>query len=201
VQDDDCAYCGGEQALGTWVCVKELGADPTDHGTCGPPAEGCADLGSGASILPEPWAPASSLCSVAPDCSGLDADYDVGRLIRGLIGSNELNLGFGSVTICDAPTAYDLSRCAEIEIQDGIACGACVPCASDADCQPIAVEPLVTTLFCEDPLSLIAGAFLFDLLWGRQSGAELHFFCQPIAASYGVCTPCASPTSSCTTNG
>ena len=56
-------------------------------------------------------------------------------------------------------------------------------------------------LFKGDPLAQIAGAFLLDLLFGKDNDPALHFQCLNIAAGYGVCLPCSNPTKACANTG
>jgi hypothetical protein len=199
LHSEDCNWCGGsEQAHGTWQCRKPNNANgPTDHGKCNPAAAGCSDLGTGVAVLPDPWNDYTQLCSHDTDCtdSNVGMQYDVGQAIRSLVGSDKLNLGFTQLTICTGVNfTYAMDKCAPIQITQNIACGLCVPCAQDSDCVPIPIDPLLSGLFCQDPLAAVAGAILVDLLWGDQPDHNLNFFCQQVVAGYGVCIPCGNPT-------
>ena len=204
VSNEDCQWCGGSEAAhGTWQCKKPVNADPNEHGKCGPNAAGCSDLGQGVAVLPPPWDGYTNLCSHDPDCAGSDVgiQYNVGKLIQQLVGSDQLNLGFTTLTICDSNFFYAMNKCAAIQISGDLSCGLCVPCAVDADCEPVSIDPLISTLFCQDPLAQIAGAILVDLLWGDQPNHNLNFFCQQVVAGYGVCVPCGNPTQPCGSGG
>ncbi len=200
--DEDCQYCGGGNAADGWVCKKALNAnDPTDHGSCVPQAQGCSDLGKGVAVLPEPWGAVTNTCSSDNDCAGAGIVYNVGKLIRDAIGDDEIDLGFKKVKIQDANVNYDMPKCADIELTESISCGVCVPCETDSDCKPISVDGLVGKLFQGDALAQIAGSVLVDMLYGDTPDHDLNFFCQPVAAGYGVCAPCANPTQACGNGG
>lgn len=206
-EDEDCHYCGGADNYGSYTCKTPLNSD---HGVCVPGAEGCEDLAPGL-VLPEPWSDYTNTCSNDDNCNNVGIQYDVGQQIRDWLGSDSLDLGFTDVKICNAgdaanqpnkPTVdYDMSVCASIEIVGDAQCGLCVPCAEDSDCQPIDVDPLIPGLFCESAIATIAGALLIDLLWGDDVDHHLNFFCQDLAAGYGVCVPCANPFSPCASGG
>ncbi|MBW2453336.1 MAG: hypothetical protein JRI68_02445 [Deltaproteobacteria bacterium] len=199
--DEDCSYCGDGQSPGAWECKKSFNQNgPGDHGTCGPAAAGCSDLGSNVAVLPAPWDQVTNLCSIDNDCAGVGIAFNVGKAIRDIIGSNEIDLGFHKVPIADANVTYDMGTCADVKLTENISCGVCVPCEVDADCQPIAIDPLISNLFAGDPLATIAGALLIDLLYGSNPDHNLNFYCQPVAAGYGVCAPCSNPMQACGTN-
>ena len=198
--DEDCKFCGDGEAS-VFVCKKAINSNPNDHGSCVPKAEGCSDLGKEVAVLPEPWNAATNLCSSDANCAGQGITYNVGKMIRELVGSEEINLGFKKIKIQDANVQYAMPKCANIDITDSISCGICVPCQQDADCAPIQVDPLINDLFKGDPLAQIAGALLIDLLYGDTPEHALNFFCQPVAAGYGVCAPCANPLQKCGQSG
>jgi len=197
-QDADCLYCGGN--LGgivndqTWQCNFPVN-DP-EHGTCGPPAEGCSDLGNGVVVLPEPWNGYTEACSNDSNCAGVAIEYNVGKLLRDLVGDEV----FG-VPIQDANVEYGMNICAEVKINNSIDCGICVPCQVDADCQPIPLDPLTFELFGGNPLATIALQFLLTQLYDDGGEHNLYFFCQPVASGYGVCAPCSNPTQACGVSG
>jgi hypothetical protein len=207
VDDEDCTWCGGNEAAhGTWLCKKPLNAGATDHGKCGPNAAGCSDLGTSVAVLPEPWSGYTNLCSDDPDCTGTDVgiQYNVGKLIRDWLGADSVDLGFAQLEICDTNFFYAMNKCAAIEISPTLSCGLCVPCAVDADCEPIPIDPMIIgngSLFCADPLAQLAGALLVNILWGDSPEHNLNFFCQQIVAGYGVCIPCGNPTQACGEGG
>jgi hypothetical protein len=196
---DDCKYCGVADPTkpGNWDCKTPVN-DPS-HGFCAPPAGGCSDLG-GAAALPAPYGQYTQTCSKDADCAGVSIDFNVGKLVRDLVGDDEV---FG-VKINDALVKYGMPICAEVKITETITCGLCVPCEVDADCKPIQLKPVVAQMFKNDPLAFIAFAVLIDILYGKQSEQEqaaINFFCQPVAAGYGACIPCADPTKPCGKGG
>ncbi len=148
-------------------------------------------------MLPPPYDQYTNLCSNDGNCTGIGIDFNVGKALRDLIGSNEVM----GVEIHDANVQYLMPICAEIQITENIACGICVPCEVDADCQPINVSVLIPQLFASDPLATIAFALLADMLWGNNPDHHLNFFCQPVAAGYGACIPCGNPLQPCGTGG
>ncbi len=198
-KNEDCAFCGDPKD--DWNCKTPVN-DPT-HGNCVPPANGCSDLGNNVAILPEPYNGFTETCSDDADCAQAMAgiQYNVGKAIRDLIGKDELNLGFTKIKIQDANVFYAMPKCASIKLTNDITCGICVPCEVDADCKPIPIDPLIMDLFKGDPIALIAGAFLVDLLWGDIPDHDLNFFCQPVAKGYGACIPCGNPLQPCGQGG
>ena len=203
LSDEDCNFCGdpNDPNNGSYECSKPINAnDPTDHGTCAPVASGCSDLGNQVAVLPEPWNDYTNLCSNDNDCSGVGIQLDVGELIKDAIGSDSIDLGFTDVDIQSAIVSYDMNRCADIDITNNISCGVCVPCKVDNDCAPINIDSLIMDLFAGEPVAQIAGAFLINFLFGDQQDHNLNFFCQPVAAGYGVCAPCSNPFQACGTN-
>jgi hypothetical protein len=195
--DEDCAACGGTTGS-PWVCKKPINANgPMDAGQCGPTAAGCSDLGTSVAVLPPPFDSVTNLCSDDADCSGVGIIYSVSTLIKDIIGSDSIDVGFATVDIQDANVTYGMNSCASIDITENISCGVCVPCKTDEDCDPIAIDPLMGDLFKGDPLATIAASLLVDLIWGNNPDHNLHFFCQPVAAGYGVCAPCGNPMQSC----
>jgi hypothetical protein len=93
-----------------------------------------------------------------------------------------------------------MNKCADVEITGDISCGVCVPCKVDSDCAPIAIDPVIQSMFAGEPLAQIAGAFLINLLFGNNTDHNLNFYCQPVAAGYGVCAPCSNPLQACGQN-
>jgi hypothetical protein len=166
------------------------------HGKCQPMAAGCSDLGKGVVVLPEPWNSYTNTCSQDQDCAGQGIQYNVGKQIRDWMGSSELDIGIGKLTIQDASVAYGMNVCADIEIANK-SCGICVPCKVDTDCKPIGLDPLVSDIFKGQGLAQLGGAFLIDLLYGDNPKHDLNFFCQPVAAGYGACIPCSNPMNAC----
>ncbi|MBM4358722.1 MAG: hypothetical protein FJ096_11515 [Deltaproteobacteria bacterium] len=202
VSDEDCKFCGGGDAGATFVCKKPINQNkPTDHGGCVPKAQGCSDLGNGVAVLPAPWNQATNTCSSDANCANVDIQLNVGKLIRDVVGSDSINLGFKKIKIQDANVSYGMNQCAKIDLTESISCGICVPCKVDADCKPIAVDPIVKDLFKGDTLVQIASSFLIDYLYGDNEEHNLNFFCQPIAAGYGICAPCGNPLQTCGKGG
>jgi hypothetical protein len=197
--DDDCKWCGaGAEGTGTadpWTCKFPING--ATFGKCAPEATGCSDIGAGVAVLPEPWSKATNLCSDETDCSGVGIEYNVGKLVKDLVGGDTIDVGFAEIQIQDANVFYGMSSCASVDIIQNISCGVCVPCQVDADCAPIPVDQLVFDLFKGEALAQIAGALLLDLLYGSENEKNLNFFCQNVAAGYGVCIPCGNPLQPC----
>ena len=197
--DEDCGWCGDGNSAGSWKC-KPKGVNDS-HGTCTPAAAGCSDIGQGFGVLPAPWDQVTQTCSSDSNCANVGIDYNVGQAVRDLVGGDSLNLGFTQVTIHDAYVSYGMNKCASVDLVNDMSCGVCVPCKVDADCHPIGIDPLVSDLFSGEPLAQLAGSMLLDLLSGGESSTALHFFCQDVAAGYGVCTPCGNPLAACGNSG
>lgn len=194
---EDCNFCG--ETPGTWDCKVPINGT-NSHGVCAPPANGCSDLGG--AVLPPPFNTVTEACSNDGDCAQAMAgiQYNVGKQIRDLIGSNEIDLGFTQIPIQDANIFYAMPVCASIQITENASCGICVPCEEDADCMPINVDDLIVDMFAGDALGTIAGALLVDLLWGDNEDHNLNFFCQQVVAGYGACIPCGNPLAPCGAN-
>jgi hypothetical protein len=193
--DEDCKFCGDGNS--DFVCKKPLNSnDPMDHGSCVPKADGCSDLGKNVAVLPAPWNQSTNLCSSDMDCAGQGIQYNVGKLIRDTLGKSSI-LG---AEIKDANVNYEMGTCANIDLTESISCGVCVPCKVDSDCAPIQVSPLISQLFAGSPIATIAGTMLLDLLYGENDKQQLNFFCQGVAAGYGVCAPCSNPAQACGSN-
>jgi len=190
--DQDCYYCGDPKNPGSYECKKPIN-DPDGHGTCFPPAEGCADLGAGVAVLPDPWNEYSELCSGDANCANVSIDYNVGKLIRELVGTDEVM----GIEIGDATVKYGMNECAEIKVTSNIDCGICVPCKEDEHCEPIPVDSLIVDLFSGNALAQIAGLMLINMLWGDNEEHGLHLYCQPVGMGYGICAPCANPLQAC----
>jgi len=190
--DGDCKFCGDPDKQGTFKCKKPVN-DPNGHGTCIPSAQGCEDLGAGVAVLPSPWNQYTELCSDDGNCASISIDYNVGKLIRDLIGTNEVM----GITIGDATVKYGMNQCAEINLTSNIGCGVCVPCEIDKDCKPIPIDPLIVDLFKGNALAQIAGLMLINMLWGDNEDHNLYLYCQPVGLGYGVCAPCSNPLQNC----
>lgn len=192
----DCAGCGDptNTTAPKWDCKFPINGGL--HGVCAAPAAGCSDLGQGA-VLPPPYDKVTNLCSNDANCAGVGIEYNVGELIRDLVGGPELDVGVKKIKIQDATVKYGMNKCASIELVNNVKCGVCVPCKVDSDCQKIDISKLVFDLFKGDPLAQIAGGLLLELLFGSESDKSLHFQCLNIAAGYGVCAPCSNPLKAC----
>lgn len=194
-QDAECYGCGNTNATETWKCKFPVNGGT--HGTCKHPAQGCTDLLSSGAVLPPPFDGVTNTCSTDANCAGVSMDVNVGKLIKDLVGSSEINLGIKKVKIQDAILKFPMKACASVELFDDKKCGVCVPCNDDADCTPIELDPLISDLFKGDPLMQIASSFLMDLLFGKDKKHQIHMQCQDVAAGYGVCVPCANPLDGC----
>jgi hypothetical protein len=181
--DSDCAAC----AMGATQCHSPINA----NGQCGPQAAGCSDLGQGTVVLPSPWDKVTNLCSTSADCAGVGISIDVGSILRDLTGISEIN---------DADLTYPMSVCAAVSVGSGsesLSCGVCVPCSTDADCQPIDVDTIAGEAF--GPIGSVAVAVLLDEIFGPNDH-EIHMYCQEVVAGYGVCAPCPGIVNVCGVN-
>jgi hypothetical protein len=190
-EDADCEYCGDTTA-GTdpWECDIPIAST---YGVCVPPAAGCADLGG--LTLPAPWNQYSQTCDNDAGCANADIDYNLGPILRDTLGDTIDVFGLATISIGDAIVSYGMNSCATFSI-NGIDCGVCVPCKEDVDCEPIPITPLLDDILVGDGLS----EFVIDLAIGIIFGDEppqLNFYCQPVAAGYGVCAPCSNPFQAC----
>lgn len=197
--EDDCKWCGGNagdpEAKTAWDCKFPING--ATYGVCTAKAAGCSDLGQSVIVLPEPYSNVTQACSKDVDCNGAGIQYNVGKQIKDLLGGDTLDLGFTELTIQDANVTYGMNVCASVDIIGDAKCGVCVPCRVDTDCKPIAVDQFVFDLFKGEAIAQIAAAFLLDLLFGDDDAKNLNFWCQPIAADFGVCIPCANPLQAC----
>ena len=183
--DADCAGCPGDATN----CNTPINGG---HGTCGPEAAGCSDLGNGVAVLPAPFDEVTNLCSNDSDCSGVGIEYNVGELLRDITGLDEIG---------DANIDYPMSQCASVTVgigQSSISCGVCVPCEEDSDCQDIDIDEVAGDAF--GPLGQIASALLLDELFGLEDHT-IHMFCQQVGAGYGACLPCPTLVNDCTGDG
>jgi hypothetical protein len=192
--DADCAGCGDQNSTTPYKCKYPINGGL--HGTCTPQAAGCSDLGNGA-VLPAPFDQVTQLCSKDGDCANIGIQYNVGQLIRDIIGGPQIDLGIKKITIQDASVTYPMHACASIKLTESVSCGVCVPCKKDSDCTPINVDTLLGDLFKGDPLAQTAGYFLIDLLYGEIKEHNLNFQCLEIAGGYGICAPCSNPIKAC----
>lgn len=200
IADEDCGFCGNPNDDTDWECKKPANADPGDHGTCTPAPEGCEDLGG--AVLPDPYADFTNLCDSDSGCSNVSIDYNVGKALTELLGTDEINIGIDTLKITDANVKYPMPICAQVVDTGPIDCGLCVPCRVDSDCGKIEILPLITDIFSDDPLAGLAGALLVNILWGNNANPALNFWCQPIAKDtngeeFGACLPCANPLDEC----
>jgi hypothetical protein len=199
--DADCGGCGdapNDPTVPKWKCKFPINGGL--HGACKPPAAGCADLGNGLA-LPAPFDQVTNTCSTDANCAGVGVNYNVGQLIRDLIGGPELNVGITKIQIKDSIVTYGMNVCASIELFDGKSCGLCVPCKVDSDCGKINVDQVVGDLFKGEALASLAAGFLIDVLYGDNDDHSLHFQCLEIAGGYGACIPCSNPTKDCGQTG
>jgi hypothetical protein len=180
--DNDCKDCGG----GATHCYAPLNGG---HGTCGPQAPGCSDLGNGTITLPDPYDKVTNTCSKDADCANVGITYNVGKKLRELTGIEEIH---------DANITYPMGTCASVSISSSISCGICVPCKEDADCMPLDIDAVASDAF--GPLGTIGAALLLDQIFGPNDH-KIHMYCQNVAAGYGVCAPCAGIVNDCTTGG
>ncbi|MBM4359666.1 MAG: hypothetical protein FJ096_16305 [Deltaproteobacteria bacterium] len=198
---EDCQYCGDPKAVKKWDC--KFPVNDKTQGFCAPPANGCSDLGQNVLVLPPPFDQYTQTCSKDDDCEQAKAgiQLNVGKLIRDLVGSDTIDVGIKKVTIKDAFVTYDMPLCAEVQINENLSCGVCVPCKEDADCKPIKVQPLILDLFKGDAIATLAGVVLVQAIWGKGEEPALNFFCQQVVAGVGACIPCANPTAACGKSG
>ncbi len=172
--DSDCSACGADATS----CHKAVNAAV---GTCGIAAAGCADLGNGVAVLPDPWDDVTNLCSNDQNCAGVGATFNVGEMLRDVTGLNDIN---------DANIFYPMASCASVSVGIGgndVSCGVCVPCQVDDDCMDIDIDALASDLF--GGLGGAATAFLLDQIFG-PSDHTVHMYCEQVAGGYGVCAPC-----------
>ncbi len=167
--DADCDGCGADNGK----CHKPINSS---HGTCGPAAAGCSDLGSFA-VLPEPFDQVTNLCSNDGDCAGVGIQFNVGELLRDVTGIDEID---------DANIEYGMNVCASVEVAN-TSCGVCVPCRVDSDCAPIQIDDVAGEAF--GPIGSVAAAFLLDQVFGPNEHA-VQMYCSQVAGDYGVCAPC-----------
>jgi len=180
-EDADCSGCQGDNDS----CNAPINGG---HGACGPSASGCSDLGQGVVVLPEPFDEVTNLCSDDGDCAGVGVQYNVGKLLRDLIGLDSIG---------DAIIEYPMNACAAVTVGVGetsVSCGVCVPCKVDDDCLDIDIDMVADDAF--GPLGAIATALLLDQLFGDNDHL-IHMFCQPVAGDYGVCVPCPTLINDC----
>lgn len=179
--DADCATCGG----GSTKCHQPLNGGP---GVCGVEASGCSDLGQGVVVLPDPWNDYTNTCSNDGDCAGVGVEYNVGKLLRDLTGIDQIG---------DAVVEYPMSQCAALTVgsdKNSVSCGICVPCEVDSDCMNLDIDAFAGDLF--GGIGSVLASFVLDQLFGNQAH-EIHMYCQPVAAGYGVCAPCPGLLSAC----
>lgn len=183
----DCSSCGAGAPTSQYQCVA---------GKCTIDTAGCTLLAT-AGLLPTPWDKSLSLCSSDANCAGVSSSYNVGELVRSVLGSSELDIGIKKLQIQDALVAYAVPRCSSVSLSNNVTCGVCTPCLADADCKSIKLDVLVFDLFKGDPLAQLGGATLLDLLFGSNKDKSLHFQCLAVAPGANVCAPCSDPTKPC----
>ena len=102
------------------------------------------------------------------------------------------------VDIQDSIVQYEMNKCATVDITSDKQCGICVPCAQDSDCNPIDLDPLLFDLLGNNIFAQVAVQFLLNQLFPEENAEHnLYFFCNPVAAGYGVCAPCTNPSQPC----
>ncbi len=198
---EDCQYCGDPKASTKWDC--KFPVNDNKHGTCTPPANGCSDLGKNVVVLPAPYDQFTQTCSSDMDCTQAKAgiQFNIGKVIRDLVGTDTINVGITKVKINDANVTYNEPICAKVSIKENLSCGICVPCKEDKDCAPIPVNPIIVDLFKGDALATLAGVILVQTLWGKDNDPKLNFYCQQVVGGFGACLPCANPTAVCGKQG
>jgi hypothetical protein len=158
-------------------------------GTCGPNAASCADLGTTAPILPAPWDAVTKQCAGDGECAGLNVKINVGAMLRDMTGIMQLG---------DADVGYEMGTCTDVTIQGGGSCGVCAPCEVDADCAPIAVDPVGDQLF--GPPGSVEAAYLADQVFGPNEHT-VYMYCEKVGAGYGVCSVCPGYLNDCRVGG
>ncbi len=169
-EDGNCSGCQG-----TTDC-REPAVGGGD-GVCAAPVTGCSDLGKGVIVLPEPFSRFTNACSNDNDCSTINADINVGSLLREATGLDAIK---------DGNLSYGMRACASVEVLDK-SCGVCVPCKQDTDCVDIDITQVAGDMF--GPLGSVGAALLLDKAFGPND-RKIHMFCQNVAGDYGVCLPC-----------
>jgi len=181
--DANCMYCGSASS-----CHIPINGG---SGTCAVPATGCSDLGNGVLTLPAPFNDVTNLCSKNADCAGVGVEYNVGALLRTITGISAIN---------DADVTYGMNACAAVTVSvagTSLSCGVCVPCVTNADCQPINVDQVSSQAF--GPLGPVVTNLVLGQLFG-QGAHDIHMYCEPVAGGYGACVPCANVASVCGAN-
>ncbi len=177
--DTDCAGCKG----GATHCNLPVNGG---KGQCAINAPGCSDLGKGVVTLPEPFSSVTNTCSTDQDCSSVNANINVGKLLRDITGLSIIH---------DASLLYPMHACANVNIPIiKASCGICVPCKQDADCTDIDITKIAGDAF--GPLGSIAAAILLDKIFGPNDH-KMHMYCEPVVDGYGVCAPCSNILRSC----
>ena len=174
------ANCGG--CTGTTSCDVPINGG---EGQCIAPAQGCSELGKGIVVLPDPFSRFTNTCSGDNDCAGIDADLNVGKMLREATG---LDL------IKDANLSYAMPVCASVRIIGNRDCGICVPCKQDTDCKDIDITQVAGDMF--GPLGSKGAALLLDKAFGPND-KKIHMFCQNVVNDVGVCLPCPDPLTRC----
>jgi hypothetical protein len=180
--DSDCTGCGAD----LYACETPINGG---NGKCGVPASGCSDLGAGTLALPPPWNSVTNTCSSDADCSNVGLNLNVGKILRDISGISAIK---------DATFQYEMNSCASVTVglpnSAPVSCGICVPCTTDADCSPIQVDPIIDQMF--GGLGGVLAKWVLNQLYGDKPHV-LNMYCQNVAGDYGVCAPCADPSSAC----
>ncbi len=169
--DADCAACKAN----TTHCDLPVNGG---LGSCVKQANGCSDLGKGVLVMPPPFDKVTNLCSRDGDCASINADFNVGKLLRDATGSSSIK---------DGSFPYPMHACASVRILNKVSCGVCVPCKRDADCTPIDIDKVAGQIF--GPIGGIASKILLDKIFG-PSDHKVHMYCEALVDDYGVCLPC-----------
>lgn len=183
----DCMGCGAGTSTTSYQCLQ---------GKCVIGATGCAELAL-VGLLPTPWDQPGNLCANDTNCAGVATSFNVGALVRNLLGNSELDIGIKKLKMADTFVAYPTPKCASVSLASGVTCGVCTPCLVDADCPKIPLATLVFDLFKGDPLAQLGGAMLLDLLFAKGDDKSLFFQCLPVAPGASICAPCPDPTKPC----
>lgn len=179
--DNDCGLCRTQKH-----CDQPVNGG---FGKCVVPARGCSEFGPGLFTLPAPYDKYTNLCSTDTDCRNQGIDYNIGKTLRDFTGLSALH---------DATVPYGMNVCAEVDIIGSRSCGVCVPCKKDADCKPIGVDSIAGQL-AGGIIGIATQALVaktMDSVFGRGEHS-IQFYCEDLAAGYGVCLPCGNPLARC----
>jgi hypothetical protein len=179
------AECAGCTATGTTSCKPSLTGG---QGECaingnnpdGTP-RGCKDLAGGVVKLPSPFDRVTATCGMGDngdspnneDCSAASAD----------------------INIIGLKLQYKMKKCAPIKVTSvKTACGVCVPCQEDSDCEPIDLLGIAGQAL--GPLGAIGAALLLDSVFGPND-KKIYMYCTKLFGDFGACVPCSNLLSKC----